>query len=55
MHTHATYKNKEEAVFVLPGACFGADNFFRVVFTAPVDKLAEAYERIVAFTTAHLK
>jgi tyrosine aminotransferase len=40
-------------VFVLPGACFGAPNFFRVVFTAPEAKLAEAFARIVAFCEAH--
>jgi tyrosine aminotransferase len=42
---------EEEAVFVLPGTCFGAPNFFRIVFTAPEEKLTEAYERIVAFCT----
>jgi tyrosine aminotransferase len=46
---------EEEAVFVLPGSCFGAPNFFRVVFTAPEAKLNEAYARIVAFTAAHAK
>mmetsp|Transcript_25546 Transcript_25546/g.33261 ORF Transcript_25546/g.33261 Transcript_25546/m.33261 type:complete len:426 (-) Transcript_25546:253-1530(-) len=44
---------EEEAVFVLPGECFGAKNFFRVVFTAPEEKLSEAYERIVAFCNNH--
>lgn len=44
---------EEEAVFVLPGSCFSAPNFFRVVFTAPEAKLAEAFERIVAFCEAH--
>jgi len=42
-------------VFVLPGSCFGAPNFFRVVFTAPEEKLAEAYARILAFVGAHKK
>ena len=46
---------EEEAVFVLPGSCFGADNFFRVVFTAPQPKLEEAFARIVAFCGAHAK
>lgn len=43
----------EEAVFVLPGACFGAPNFFRVVFAGPRDKLADAFDRIDAFCTRH--
>lgn len=45
---------QEEAVFVLPGTCFGAPNFFRVVFTAPEGKLAEAFDRIDAFCRSHL-
>ena len=39
----------EEAVFVLPGACFGADDFFRVVFSAPRHTLEDAYDRIEDF------
>eukprot|EP00871_Galdieria_phlegrea_P002723 jgi/Galph1/3451/GphlegSOOS_G2104.1 len=31
----------EESVFVLPGQCFEAPNYFRIVFCAPMDKLAE--------------
>ena len=45
----------EENVFVLPGKCFGVDNFFRVVFTAPKDKLAEAYARIALFCERHAR
>ncbi|KAF0689948.1 Aste57867_18641 [Aphanomyces stellatus] len=45
----------EEAVFVLPGQCFNIPNFFRVVFSAPQDKLAEAYERIRQFCARHTK
>ena len=44
---------EEEAVFVLPGSCFGAPNFFRIVYTAPDQKLTEAYRRIVAFCERH--
>jgi len=44
---------KEEAVFVLPGSCFGAPNFFRIVFTAPEEKLQEAYDRIIQFCERH--
>jgi tyrosine aminotransferase len=40
---------EEESVFVLPGKCFGAPNFFRIVFTAPREKLALAYARIKGF------
>ncbi|MES1914291.1 MAG: hypothetical protein MHM6MM_006381 [Cercozoa sp. M6MM] len=39
----------EQFVFVLPGKCFGADNFFRVVTCPPPEKLAEACDRIAAF------
>ncbi|KAG9399217.1 hypothetical protein AC1031_012176 [Aphanomyces cochlioides] len=45
----------EEAVFVLPGQCFQIPNFFRVVFSAPQDKLAEAYDRIKSFCARHTK
>ena len=36
----------EECVFVIPGSCFRMNNFFRVVFSAPTEKLEEAYDRI---------
>ena len=39
----------EECVFVIPGQCFRMKNFFRVVFSAPEEKLNEAYDRIAAF------
>jgi tyrosine aminotransferase len=39
----------EECVFVIPGSCFRMKNFFRVVFSAPMEKLTEAYDRIEAF------
>ncbi|CAK4077192.1 unnamed protein product [Aphanomyces euteiches] len=45
----------EEAVLVLPGQCFQIPNFFRVVFSAPQDKLAEAYDRIKNFCARHTK
>ena len=45
---------QEEAVFVLPGKCFGMPNFFRVVFTAPMAKLQQAYSRIAAFCARHV-
>jgi len=40
---------EQEAVFVLPGAAFGAPGWCRVVFTPPREKLAEACARIAAF------
>jgi tyrosine aminotransferase len=45
----------EESVFCLPGRCFGYPNYFRIVFTAPKDKLCEAYARIGAFVARHIK
>ena len=44
----------EECVFVIPGSCFRMDNFFRVVFSAPTEKLKEAYDRIAAFCAKRL-
>lgn len=43
----------EEAVFVLPGTCFGAEHFFRVVFSGPHEKLADAFDRMEAFCARH--
>ena len=43
----------EEAVFVLPGQCFGVTHFFRVVFSGPRDKLADAFDRIEGFCKRH--
>ena len=43
----------EESVFVIPGSCFKMPNYFRVVFSAPHEKLKEAYERIDAFCSRH--
>jgi tyrosine aminotransferase len=43
----------EESVLVLPGKCFGVDSFFRIVYTAPHEVLAKAYERIEAFCLRH--
>ncbi|EME26768.1 tyrosine aminotransferase isoform 2 [Galdieria sulphuraria] len=45
----------EESVFVLPGQCFGASNYFRIVFCAPMDKLAEAYNRMSDFCRRHMR
>lgn len=43
----------EEAVFVLPGQCFGMNNYFRLVFSAPMAILSDAYDRIIDFCTRH--
>lgn len=40
---------REESVFLLPGQCFQAEQFVRIVFSAPKKVLAEAYDRIEAF------
>jgi tyrosine aminotransferase len=45
----------EESVMVLPGQCFGAPNFFRIVFCPPLEKLEEAYDRIEAFCRRHAR
>lgn len=37
------------AVFVLPGAAFGAPGFCRIVLTPPIEKLREAFARIATF------
>lgn len=39
----------EESVFALPGQCFQAPNFIRVVFAAPKKVLGEAFSRMDAF------
>jgi len=41
-----------ESVYVLPGSCFGASNFVRIVITPDAPRLEEACRRIVAFTLA---
>ena len=45
----------EENVFALPGQCFGAKNFFRVVYCAPKEILGESFERIKDFCERHKK
>ena len=46
---------REQSVFVLPGQCFRAPNFFRIVFCATPAMLTEAAARIAEFCAAHLK
>ena len=45
----------EVNVFALPGSCFGAKNFFRVVFCAPKEILGDSFERIKGFCDKHKK
>lgn len=40
---------REESVFVLPGECFQAKGFVRVVFSAPREVLGRAFNRMEAF------
>ncbi|CAG8434523.1 5337_t:CDS:2 [Diversispora eburnea] len=44
---------QEESVMVLPGECFHYPNYVRIVFTAPPEKLQEAYGRIKEFFVRH--
>lgn len=44
---------EEELVFVLPGTCFGAEGFIRIVICPPIPMLQEACARIAAFCTRH--
>ena len=39
----------EESVLLLPGQCFGAFGYARVVLTCPTKMLTEAWDRIEAF------
>jgi len=45
----------EELVFVLPGACFQAKNYFRVVTCAPQKMLSQACDRIMSFCERYYK
>jgi len=46
---------EEESVMCLPGQCFRYPGFFRIVYTAPDEKLKEACARISAFMKRHLR
>ena len=43
----------EQNVMVLPGACFNAPGFFRIVYCAPAPKLEEFAQRLAAFCKEH--
>lgn len=44
---------REEAVFVLPGQCFEAAGYFRVVLASPVDIMREVGVRLSEFCARH--
>jgi tyrosine aminotransferase len=44
---------REENVVVLPGACFGAPGYVRIVYCAPPHVLEEAATRLTAFCRRH--
>lgn len=44
---------QEESIAVLPGQCFKAPGFFRVVFAAPPATIDEAFNRIEEFCDRH--
>ncbi|WVQ81543.1 tyrosine aminotransferase [Cryptococcus sp. DSM 104549] len=51
----ATALYQEEAVFVLPGVCFNAPGYFRVVLGSPADVMDEVGRRIEAFCERHAR
>ncbi|KAK8843435.1 tyrosine aminotransferase [Kwoniella newhampshirensis] len=46
---------QEEAVFVLPGVCFEAPGYFRVVLGAPAHIMSEVAERMTSFCQRHAR
>lgn len=46
---------QEENLFVLPGKCFGLDNFVRLVMCPPAEMLQDACERMKAFCARHAR
>lgn len=46
---------REQSLTVLPGSCFQAPNFFRVVLCPPIDKLQIAIDRIRQFCADHAR
>jgi len=45
---------QEESIAVLPGQCFNAKGYFRVVFAAPPEVLNQAWDRIEEFCKRHV-
>ncbi|RSH95405.1 hypothetical protein EHS25_000492 [Saitozyma podzolica] len=44
---------REEAVFVLPGECFEASGYFRIVLASPADVMGEVGVRLAEFCNRH--
>lgn len=44
---------REEAVFVLPGCCFEAQGYFRVVLASPAHVMREVTRRMESFCARH--
>jgi tyrosine aminotransferase len=44
---------REEAVFVLPGQCFEAAGYFRVVLASPAEIMSEVGVRLAEFCARH--
>jgi len=44
---------QEENLFVLPGKCFGVDNFVRLVLCCTAEMLQDACERLKSFCARH--
>jgi tyrosine aminotransferase len=44
---------REEAVFVLPGQCFEATGYFRVVLASPAEVMQEVGLRLAEFCARH--
>nr|XP_031862277.1 tyrosine aminotransferase [Kwoniella shandongensis]KAA5529349.1 tyrosine aminotransferase [Kwoniella shandongensis] len=51
----ATALYREEAVFALPGICFEAPGYVRLVLGAPADIMSEVAERLRAFCERHAR
>ncbi|WVR09183.1 tyrosine aminotransferase [Kwoniella sp. DSM 27419] len=49
----ATALYREEAVFVLPGICFGTPGYLRFVLATPSDVMADVVGRLQQFCTRH--
>ncbi|WRT68906.1 tyrosine aminotransferase [Kwoniella shivajii] len=51
----ATALYNEEAVFVLPGICFGMPGYFRIVLATPSDVMTDVVERVQGFCDRHYR
>ncbi len=51
--TFSTALHREEAVFVLPGMCFEAEGYFRVVIASPEEVMRDVAGRLRQFCERH--